>query len=82
MAFSAMDAMPSAGVGADDSFGPQLEDHFDFTLRFEHIIMTILPSVLLILASPIFVFRHLKWPTYTDWDVLLAGKLVCLATTI
>ncbi len=66
------------GVGADDSFGPQLGDHFDFTVRFEHILMSILPSVLFILVAPVFVRRYFKWPAYTDWDALLGAKLVRL----
>lgn len=76
MAYSVAGMLRRDGVGADDSFGPELQDHFDFTLRFEHIFMSILPSALFVLIAPVLVFRYFKRPTYTDWDVLLGGKLV------
>jgi ATP-binding cassette subfamily C (CFTR/MRP) protein 1 len=46
---------------ADDAFGPQVQDcrgGLDFTLRFEHIIFTIVPSIAFLVAVP-FRLLHL-----------------------
>ena len=56
----------------DAAFGPQFKDKFDFTLEFEHSILTLAPAVLLIAATPIFFFlycrrRSIILPGYLLW---------------
>ena len=43
--------MGNALSAVDTGFGPQLAGHFDFTLLFEHILFTIVPAILIILAT-------------------------------
>lgn len=62
---------------ADNAFGPQLPLHFDFTLLFEHAIFTILPSSLLIAASPLYLYRLVRKPVCVRSGLLLWTKLVC-----
>ena len=63
--------MPWVEVDSDNDFGPQFKDKFDFTLGFEHSILTTLPATLLIAAAPIFFF------VYRGKDaIVLPGKLL------
>lgn len=62
--------------GDDDSFGPQLGSHFDFTLLFEHAVLTILPTSLCIVASPFYIVRYAKSPVCVASSLLLWAKLV------
>lgn len=64
------------GDGDDDSFGPQLGSHFDFTLLFEHAVLTILPTSLCIVASPFYIVRYAKSPVCVASSLLLWAKLV------
>lgn len=49
-----MDVVTRAVAGAGDgSFGPRLEGFFDFTLAFEHSILSILPTSVFIVLAPI-----------------------------
>lgn len=44
---------------SDETFGPGVEDcsrTFDFTLKFEDSILSIIPSILLILLAPVRLF--------------------------
>ncbi|KND87536.1 hypothetical protein TOPH_07819 [Tolypocladium ophioglossoides CBS 100239] len=63
-------------VGAsDDSFSPQVQRQFDFTLLFEHTILTILPSCLLLVASPVYIFTFVRKPVFIRRGLLLWTKL-------
>lgn len=64
-------------AGRDDSlFGPQLGSTFDFTLLFDHAILTIAPTVLLIAACPLYVYFKHRDPVQVNWDSLFWTKLV------
>ena len=58
---------------SDNAFGPQFKDKFDFTLAFEHTILTTAPASLLIAAAPIYalLYRGTK-------IIMLPGKLLWL----
>ncbi|EGX91989.1 ABC transporter, putative [Cordyceps militaris CM01] len=47
-------------MGDDTSFGPRLLGHFDFTLLFEHIIFQIIPSALVLFATPFYLHRLIR----------------------
>ncbi|EFZ03270.2 ABC transporter, transmembrane domain, type 1 [Metarhizium robertsii ARSEF 23] len=68
--------------GDDDSFGPQLGSHFDFTLLFEHAVLTILPTSLCIVASPFYIVRYAKSPVCVASSLLLWAKLAVLAVLL
>lgn len=55
----------------DTGFGPKLAKVFDFTLTFEHAILGILPTTLLIATFPILLFYYGQLP-----DVILPGNLL------
>lgn len=57
----------------DRAFGPQFKDKFDFTLQFEHTILTILPATIFVAAVPIFFFIFQSRP-----NIVLPGKLLQL----
>ncbi|KAJ3494104.1 hypothetical protein NLG97_g4290 [Lecanicillium saksenae] len=59
----------------DDSFGPRLAGHFDFTLRFEHGFFQVLPASVMILMIPYFIRLVLKSPAVARAGVLLSLKL-------
>ncbi|KAK5996562.1 ABC multidrug transporter B [Cladobotryum mycophilum] len=65
----------AVNASADKSFGPQLPHKFDFTLLFEQTILSILPSTLLIVASPIYVYHLLRKPVCVRSGLLLWAKL-------
>ncbi|KAK2601519.1 hypothetical protein QQS21_004904 [Conoideocrella luteorostrata] len=67
--------MRAIGAVGDDEFGPQLWPQFDFTLLFEHAIFTIIPSGLLIIASPFYLFYYFRSPIYVTGSALLWAKL-------
>lgn len=62
----------------DDSFGPQYGDTFDFTLRFEHIIFTIVPASILISIYPILIYQYARKPVVVGRSWSLYAKLVSL----
>lgn len=62
-------------IAADNSFGPQFLDYFDFTLLFEHSILTILPSALIILACPAYIYHNARRAIVADAGALLWAKL-------
>jgi len=68
-------ATPWAG---DDTFGPQVGTSFDFTLFFEHTILTSLPASLLLLVCPLYLTRFLRRPVCFKHGLLLWTKLVRL----
>lgn len=65
----------------DNSFGPQYGTSFDFTLLFESIIFTIIPTVLFIGASPFHILHYHSKPPVAARNGLLWSKMVrCLTT--
>ncbi|KAM4066385.1 ABC transporter [Hirsutella rhossiliensis] len=67
--------MDSPAAMTDASFGPRLWPEFDFTLLFEQTILTILPSVLLLLAAPIHIRGVVRRPVCARPGLLLWAKL-------
>lgn len=70
--------MPGVDFAKDNDFGPQFNDKFDFTLDFEHTILTTVPATLLIAAAPIFFFVYRGQDAIILNGKLLWAKLVCL----
>ena len=66
----------TTAMGSDDSFGPQLGSKFDFTLLFDHTILSILPSGLMILLAPLFIFYYRRKPEVILPSALLWFKMV------
>lgn len=60
----------------DSSFGPVYVGKFDFTLRFEHIILTILPASILIAIYPILLYHYSHKPVVVGRSWSLHAKLV------
>lgn len=52
-------------VDNDASFGPQFGQAFDFTMVFNNSILAILPSLVMILASIVYIFWYQKKPAVT-----------------
>ncbi|KAH8198816.1 hypothetical protein TruAng_007039 [Truncatella angustata] len=69
-------ATPWAG---DDTFGPQIGTRFDFTLFFEHTILTSLPASLLLFVCPLYLTRFLRRPVFFKHGLLLWTKLIVAA---
>ncbi|KAK2592795.1 hypothetical protein QQS21_009499 [Conoideocrella luteorostrata] len=70
------------GPVGDDAFGPQLWPQFDFTLLFEHAILTVLPAGLLIAASLFYLFYYFRSPVYVSGSILLWAKLAVSAALL
>jgi hypothetical protein len=64
----------------DDAFGPINRDRADPTLLFQQTTLTILPTALLLLISPLYVIYYNKSPVVSTESVLLWVKLV--STTV
>lgn len=60
----------------DDSFGPRLSGHFDFTLLFEHGFFRILPSCAVLISVPIYAWKIAKSPRLVNSGLLLWAKMV------
>lgn len=65
----------------DDSFGPRLLGHFDFTLLFEHAIFQIIPSGIVIFTIPFYVYiifktRRIVRPSWLLWSKLLVAVAI------
>lgn len=58
-------------MSSDQSFGPRLASAFDFTLTFDHSILSILPNGFFILVSPLFIYYFKK-----QTEVILPGPLL------
>lgn len=54
-------AMNRASASADAAFGPQLTGQYDFTLLFEHSVLSIGPSLVILLVSPVQELAHLPY---------------------
>lgn len=57
----------------DDTFGPRLLGHFDFTLLFEHTMFHIIPSSVMIFATPFYV-----WKIFNDTPVARSSSILWL----
>lgn len=62
----------------DGIFGPQLPGQFDFTLFFEHVMLTIVPGGVIVLAIPFYLGTALRTarrvrPGFLLWFKLAAG---------
>ncbi|KJZ73968.1 hypothetical protein HIM_06636 [Hirsutella minnesotensis 3608] len=66
----------SAKSMTDESLGPQLGPAFDFALLFEQTTLTILPSALLLLCAPIYIYRVTRKPVCARSGWLLWVKLI------
>lgn len=60
----------------DDSFGPRLEGHFDFTLLFEQSIFQIAPSSIVLCALPFFIRKIVQQQVLVRPGWLLWAKIV------
>lgn len=60
--------------GNDGSFGPQYGSTFDFTLLFDHTIFTIVPTVLIIAACPLYIYFRRRNPVEVERDALFWTK--------
>lgn len=68
----------AADLANDNSFGPQLGSKFDFTLLFEHAILTLVPTVLLIAACPFYVCFKRNDKIQVKRGKLFWGKVVSI----
>ncbi|TQW12261.1 poly(A)-binding protein-dependent poly(A) ribonuclease [Cordyceps javanica] len=59
----------------DDSFGPRLFGHFDFTLLFEHTIFHIVPSSIFLFTLPYYLHKIIKCRPVVRPSWLLWAKL-------
>lgn len=66
----------------DSSFGPRLQGHFDFTLLFEHTIFHMVPSLLVLFATPFYVSKIFRSMPMVRSGALLYGKLACAGLLI
>lgn len=74
----------------DDSFGPQLFGHFDFTILFEHVLFYIVPSAILLFSVPYYCYKTVKgrrlvrpgWLLWAKLAVAVALAAVQLASLI
>ena len=64
-------------VDADALFGPQLPDHFDFTILFEHSILWLVPTCILILITPVYLKRLARAERQVRPGILLWVKVAC-----
>ena len=60
----------------DQSFGPQLPGHFDFTLYFEHAILTVLPAAAFLVGALVYVVQMQARPTLVGTGWLFWIKMV------
>jgi ATP-binding cassette, subfamily C (CFTR/MRP), member 1 len=65
----------ATSVAGFDAFGPHLNNSFDFTLIFEQSIFSILPSALLLVASPFRLIWLTRKENHTPGGWLLWTKL-------
>lgn len=63
-------------MSSDQDFGPNLGTIFDFTLAFDQSILNILPSSILVLATPLFLQYYRSQTQVILSSALLWSKLV------
>lgn len=61
----------------DKALGPQFNSEGDFTLTFEHLFLTIIPTILFILFSPLVLHLYIQEPDDPGSEPLLLVRLVC-----
>lgn len=66
----------SVNTSDDSSFGPQSGSRFDFTLKFEDTILTILPTAILLVFTPFYLRHYYKLPVISAKDPALWVKHV------
>lgn len=71
-----MDPALAAAQAADELFGPQWLDRFDFTLKFENILMGILPHTLFTLFALVYVAAVYRKPVLARPGAVLWTKAV------
>jgi hypothetical protein len=59
----------------DETFGPQYPGYFEFTLTFERWLFSLLPAILLILATPVYIVNIIYLPPHVRAGLLLVCKL-------
>lgn len=65
----------------DDFFGPRLPGSFDFTILFEQIVLSLVPTALLIIATPIIILQLTRHGLpHKQSRALLIAKLVSCST--
>lgn len=73
--------MEFSGCPNDDAFGPSVQgcrDDFDFTLKFEKILLSILPSAIFIALSVARTTLLARWPKVVQGNWFRLVKLVCV----
>lgn len=63
-------------MASDTSFGPGTGASFDFTLLFDHAILSIIPSALMILLAPVFILHYRRQTEVILASALLWNKIV------
>lgn len=63
----------------DDSFGPRLFGHFDFTLLFEHSVFELAPACLIVFVAPFYTFTIWKGTPRVRFGTLLYAKMALAA---
>lgn len=66
----------------DESFGPRLFGHFDFTLLFEHSILELAPACFLLFVVPFYMYAVSKGTPRARFGLLLWAKLALAAALI
>ncbi len=72
--------MMDSGCLNDDSFGPHVQgcrDDFDFTFRFEHIFLSILPASIFVAVSLTRSVILIRRPRVVGGNAFGLAKLVC-----
>lgn len=63
----------------DRNFGPLRDDERDFTLLFEHTILTMIPTIFMIIAAPFYVRYYSRRPVLVERGILYWLKTVSQA---
>lgn len=63
-------------LAADSNFWDPLHDIFDFSLKFEEVILEIVPSIIGLILFLVFAHRYRLQPVYIRTSPLLSAKLV------
>lgn len=66
----------------DNSFGPALQGHFDFTLKFGLIFFKIVPAIILLLALPFYLLSIYKGTVRARAGILLWVKLALVLSLV
>lgn len=70
--------MAPQNITADSLFGPQYGDEFDFTLSFQELIFTFIPTIVSIALTPFGLWAALREPVAIRTSFLFWVKLVCI----